>query len=63
MTWHVHTRANGFKRWVAVQRKETKAAALAAVEECRRYDDPMWATAEYLVCETLHPLATQEANA
>lgn len=56
MTWYVHTRAGGFRRWVAVARADSRGGALAEVKRLRSQDDPMWREAEYLVCETLHPL-------
>lgn len=61
--YFVHTRANGFKRWVCVERHETKGAAEASIHRLKSQDDPLWAVAEYLIAETLHPLPTQEGNA
>ena len=59
MTFYVHTRANGFRRWVCVERVKTRQEGLDKIEALKQQDDPMWREAEYLVSESLHPLVSE----
>lgn len=59
MIWHVHTRANGFKRWVCVSRHASKDEALATIPKLQAQDDPMWSIADYLVIDSLNPLDSE----
>lgn len=58
----IHTRANGFPRWVCVSTAATRSEAEAEVERLRQQDDPMWATAEYLITDTRTPSSSTPAN-
>lgn len=60
MTWYVHTRADGFRRWVCVARHESKAEALADIPALKAQDDPMWSIADYLVIDSLNPMDDTE---
>jgi len=60
MIWHVHTRANGFRRWVCVSRHGSRAEAEANIPKLQAQDDPMWSIADYLVSDSLNPLDDTE---
>lgn len=61
-TYYVHTRAGGFKRWVCIEKTGSKAEAECALQNARKRDDPMWAAAEYLISESLHPSPDEKGD-
>lgn len=59
---YVHTRAGGFKRWVCVAMADTQTKAREEIDRLKQQDDPMWATAEYLISDSLHPREDEQAT-
>jgi hypothetical protein len=53
--YYIATRANGFRRWVTVDTAHTRAEADGKIRALKCQDDPMWASAEYLVSDHRNP--------